>query len=199
MATVIPDYFAMSTAADRGTNQRTTDIVSDTDKRDVSDVLDLLCLADTPFINRIGWGSSFAAQKIEWLSEDLGPGWVSPSVAAPSDAGSFIADSAGLAITTTEAIKQIQTGTILYHYSSTDQDHALYVAAAVAEASITTVALCTHATAASVATSITAGDKVYILGALANEASLPRTGQWRARAIRENYAVYSATGCSDFR
>lgn len=187
MATALPDYYSINAATNRGLPQATTDIVTDTDRRDVSDVLDLLALADTPFINRIGWGAPFAAQKIEWLSEDLGPGWVASSVAAGSAAGSFVADSAGLAITTTEAIKQIQTGTILYHYSSTDGDHAIYVAAAVAEASITTVALCTNATAASVATSIIAGDKIYILGALANEASLPRTGQWRARAIRENY------------
>jgi hypothetical protein len=68
------DYYATSSApTDRGLSQSTLDIVSSTDKRDVSDMLDLLALADTPFINRIGWGSPFAATKIEWLSEDLGP------------------------------------------------------------------------------------------------------------------------------
>jgi len=182
-----PDVYSINAATNRGLPQATTDIVSDTDRRDVSDVLDLLALADTPFINRIGWGAPFAAQKIEWLSEDLGPGWVASSVAAGSAAGSFIADSAGLAITTAEAIKQIQTGTVLYHYSSTDGEHGLYVADAVAEASIGTTALCTDANAAATQTSIIAGDKIYILGALVNEASLPRTGLWRARAIRENY------------
>jgi len=182
-----PDVYSINAATNRGLPQATTDIVSDTDRRDVSDVLDLLALADTPFINRIGWGAPFAAQKIEWLSEDLGPGWVASSVAAGSAAGSFIADSAGLAIITAEAIKQIQTGTVLYHYSSTDGEHGLYVADAVAEASIGTTALCTDANAAATQTSIIAGDKIYILGALVNEASLPRTGLWRARAIRENY------------
>jgi hypothetical protein len=182
-----PDVYSINAATNHGLPQATTDIVSNTDKRDVSDVLDLLALADTPFINRIGWGPSFAAQKIEWLSEDLGPGWVAPSAAAPSDAGSFIASSAGLAITTAEAIKQIQTGTVLYHYSSTDGEHGLYVADTVDAASIGTTALCTDANAGATETSIIAGDKIYILGALVNEASLPRTGLWRARAIRENY------------
>ena len=150
-----PDVYSINAATNRGLPQATTDIVASTDKRDVSDVLDLLALADTPFINAIGWGAPFAAQKIEWLSEDLGPGWVAPSVAAASAAGSFIADSAGLAITTAEAIKQIQTGTVLYHYSSTDGEHGLYVADAVAEASIGTTALCTDANAAATQTSTT--------------------------------------------
>jgi hypothetical protein len=187
MAQVIPDYYQITAATNRGLYQATTDIVSDTDKRDVSDVLDLLALADTPFINRIGWGPEFSAQKIEWLSEDLGPGWVATSAAAGSAAGSFIASSAGLAITTAEAIKQIQTGTVLYHYSSTDGDHALWACGSVDAASIGTFALCTDANAGQVQTSIIAGDKIYILGALANEGSLPRTGKWRARALRENY------------
>jgi len=182
-----PDVYSINAATNRGLPQATTDIVSNTDKRDVSDVLDLLALADTPFINRVGWGPDFATQSIEWLSEDLGPGWVAPSVAAASAAGSFVADSAGLAITTAEAIKQIQTGTVLYHYSSTDGEHGLYVADAVAEASIGTTALCTDVNGAATQTSIAVGDKIYILGALVNEASLPRTGLWRARAIQTNY------------
>ena len=65
------DYWvAPAAATNRGTAQYTGDIVSNTDKRDVSDMLDLLAMAETPFINRVGWGSPFAATKIEWLSED---------------------------------------------------------------------------------------------------------------------------------
>ena len=185
------DYHATSSApTDRGLGQSTLDIVSSTDKRDVSDMLDLLALADTPFINRIGWGSPFAATKIEWLSEDLGPGWVAVSAATASAGVSIIASSAGLAITCAEAIKQVQTGTMLYHYSSTDGDHALYAAVCVhAGGSIAIEALCTEAMAAATSTSIIAGDKFYIIGAVANEGSLPRTGKWRSRVLRENNAT----------
>jgi len=180
------DYHAMAAATNRGCAQATTDIVTNTDKRDVSDMLDLLALADTPFINRIGWGSPSGATKIEWLSEDLGPGWIAVSGALPSGITSLIADSAGLAMTCAEAVKQVQTGTFMYHYSSTDGDHALYAAICVhADGSIAIEGLSAQAFT-SKESSITAGDKFYILGAVANEGSLPRTGKWRARAIRTN-------------
>jgi len=185
------DYYVSNSApTDRGLGQATLDIVSSTDKRDVSDMLDLLALADTPFINRVGWGSPFAATKIEWLSEDLGPGWIAVSAALICAGASIVADSAGLAMTCAEAVKQVQTGTVMYHYSSTDGDHALYVAVCVrSDGSIAIEPLCTEAMAAATETSIAAGDKFYIVGAVANEGSLPRTGKWRSRVLRENNAT----------
>ena len=42
------------------------------------------------------------------------------------------------------------------------------------------------ATTFSVSTSTTAGDKLWILGAVANEGSLPRTGNWRRRVVNSN-------------
>jgi len=51
------DYHAIAAGTNRGSAQATTDIVSLTDKRDVSDMLDLLAIDYTPFINRIGWGA----------------------------------------------------------------------------------------------------------------------------------------------
>jgi len=186
------DYYATTSApTDRGLGQSTLDIVSSTDKRDVSDMLDLLALADTPFINRIGWGSPFAATKIEWLSEDLGPGWITTSAAVLSDDLSMIVTSAGLAgVTSTEAVKQIQTGTVMYHYNSTDGEHMLFTAICVhATGSVSFEALCTAADAGTTATSTIIGDKMYIIGAVANEGSLPRTGKWRSRVLRENWAT----------
>jgi len=187
------DYFATTSApTDRGLGQSTLDIVSSTDKRDVSDMLDLLALADTPFINRVGWGSPFSATKIEWLSEDLGPGWFKTSaVAACADLCMEVA-SAGLAMTSTEAAKQLMTGSLIYHYNSTDGEHMLAAVTAVTyggDASVSFEALCTTADAGATATSVIAGDPIYILGAVANEGSLPRTGKWRARALRENDAT----------
>jgi len=49
-------------------------VVTGTERRDVSEALDLLALSDTPFINRIGWGPESGGTSIEWISEDLGPG-----------------------------------------------------------------------------------------------------------------------------
>jgi hypothetical protein len=181
------DYHAIAAATNRGSAQATTDIVSNTNKRDVSDVLDLLALAETPFINRVGWGAESGGTEIEWLSEDLGPGWVAVSAAVASAATSIIVASAGASgLSSAEAVKQVQTGTVMYHYSSTDGGHAIYAAVSVrADGSVAYEGLSTAAWA-SLETSVTAGDKFYILGAVANEGSLPRTGKWRARALRNN-------------
>ena len=185
------DYWvAPGAATNRGTAQYTGDIVSSTDKRDVSDMLDLLAMAETPFINRVGWGAPFAATKIEWLSEDLGPGWIVTSGVIASNLTSLIADSAGLAITCAEAVKQVQTGTIIYHYSSGYGEHMLFAASSIqVDGTIFFQALCTEAIGAVQSNSMVAGDKMYIIGAVANEGSLPRTGKFRSRVLRENNAT----------
>lgn len=182
------DYHAIAAATNRGSAQATTDIVSNTNRRDVSEVLDLLCLADTPFINRVGWGAPSGGTQIEWLSEDLGPGWVIASGNVASGSTSIIAAvTSGTVTAATEAVKQVQTGTMMYHYSSTDGNHAIYACVSLVGAggSIAYEAISTSIWT-STETSIIAGDKFYILGAVANEGSLPRSGRWRARAIRTN-------------
>jgi len=181
-------YHALSTAVDvtgGGAPQATTDIVSNTDKRDVSEMLDIFSASETPFIDRIGWGPESGATSIEWLSENLGPGYVvAGSVMASAGTSLQIATVDGL--TTAEAAKQIQTGTVLYHYSSTDGAHSLLLIISTgADGELETEVLSTGTTF-SEATSTTAGDKLYILGALANEGSTPRTGNWRARALSSN-------------
>ncbi len=106
------DYHAIAAGTNRGSAQATTDIVSLTDKRDVSDMLDLLALSDTPFINRIGWGSETGATGIEWISEDLGPGYVvAGSVLASASVVFNITTCEGLSIA--EAARQLQTGSVL--------------------------------------------------------------------------------------
>jgi len=178
------DYHAIAAATDRGSAQATTDIVSLTDKRDVSDMLDLLALADTPFINRIGWGSETGGNSIEWISEDLGPGYVVAGSALASASVVFnITTCEGL--TTEEAARQLQTGTILYHYSSTDGEHALLVLVSVGTDGELEFENLTVGTAID-NTSMVSGDKLFILGAIANEGSLPRTGNWRSRVVNSN-------------
>jgi hypothetical protein len=181
------DYHAIAAATNRGSAQATTDIVTNTNRRDVSEVLDLLALADTPFINRVGWGPDSGGTQIEWLSEDLGPGWVAVSAAVASAATSIIIASAGASgLTSAEAVKMVQTGTVMYHYSSTDGGHAVYAAVCVFSGGSVAYEGLSTAAWASLETSITAGDKFYILGAVANEGSLPRSGKWRARTITTN-------------
>ena len=179
------DYHAMSAGTDKGTPQATTDIVSNTNRRDVSEMLDLLALADTPFINKIGWGPESGGASIEWISEDLGPGYVTAGSVMGSGGTSLqIATTEGL--TTAEAARQLQSGSILYHYSSTDGEHNLMALVSVgADGELEMEVLSTEATF-STATSTIAGDKLYILGAVANESSLPRTGNWRSRVVNTN-------------
>jgi len=179
------DYHAIAAATNRGSAQATTDIVSLTDKRDVSDMLDLLAIDYTPFINRIGWGSESGGTSIEWISEDLGPGYVvAGRVMASTGSSLLIAACEGL--TTTQAARQLQTGTILYHYSSTDGEHSIIALISVGTDGELETEVLSTGTSFSVATSTTAGDKLYILGAAANEGSLPRTGNWRSRVVNSN-------------
>lgn len=179
------DYHALSAAGDRGTPQYTTDIVSNTDRRDVSEVLDLLALADTPFINRIGWGPESGATSIEWISEDLGPGFVLAG-SVKASAGTSLQISTVEGLTTAQAARQLQTGTLLYHYSSTDGEHSLMLLVSVGTDGECEIEVLSTSITWSVNTSTIAGDKMYILGAAANEGSLPRTGNWRSRVVNSN-------------
>ena len=52
-----------------------------------------LVLAETPFINRIGWGSDSGGTSIEWISEDLGPGKIKTVAAIESAQASFVVGS----------------------------------------------------------------------------------------------------------
>ena len=178
------DYHSINAVTGHGLAQATTDIVSGTEKKDVSDMLDLLAIADTPFVNRIGWGPETGGVKIEWISEDLGPGYVvAGSVKASAGTSLQIATVEGL--TTAEAASQIQTGTVLYHYSA-DGEHGLMLVVSCGTDGELEIEVLSSAVTFSVNTSTTAGDKLYILGAVANEASLPRSGNWRTRVINSN-------------
>jgi len=180
------DYHAIGGATDRGSAQATTDIVSNTNRRDVSEVLDLLALADTPFINRIGWGSPSGATQIEWLSEDLGPGFIEVSGAVATGALSQIA-TAGQTPSAAEAIKQVQTGTLMYHWDPSNGEHGIYACVSlVGSGGSVSYEVISSGIWTSTDTSMAAGDKMYILGAIANEGSLPRTGKWRAREVKTN-------------
>jgi len=179
------DYHAMSTATDRGAYQSTAGVVAGTFKRDVSEMLDLLALADTPLVNRIGWGAESGGLTIEWISEDLGPGYVVVASVVGS-AGVSIRLNTVEGLTTAQAARQLQTGSITYNYSSTDGEHSIYAIVSVDTDGQLGMEVLSTGTAFSVATSLIAGDKIYILGAVANEGSLPRAGNYRDRVVNSN-------------
>ena len=183
------DYWAATSAPANSMLPYTTlDSTALTMKRDVSDILDLMAVTDTPFINDIGWGPESGGLAVEWISEDLGPGYLlAKSVVASTGVSITLACVENL--TTAEAAKQIQEGSILYHYSSTDGDHALYtvLSTAVATGTVTLEIMTGVAWTACEGTSIATTDKIWILGAIANTASLPRADQnARARAVKTN-------------
>jgi hypothetical protein len=151
----------------------------------VSEVLDLLASADTPFLNRIGWGPESGATGIEWISEDLGPGYVAAGSVKASGAASLqISTCEGL--TTAEAARQLQTGTILYYYNSTDGEHSIMTLVSVGADGECEVEVLTSEASFADKTSTVAGEKLWILGAVANEGSLPRSGNWRSRVVNSN-------------
>lgn len=168
--------------------QATWDIVSGTDRRDVSEMLDLLAIADTPFINRVGWGPESGSTSIEWISENLGPGYVlAGSVKASAGTSLQISTVDGLA--TADAAKQLQTGTVLYHYSSTEGEHGMFLMVSVGsdgECEIEFLSADGAGWVSGAGTSTIAGDKLYILGAIANEGSWPRAGNPRDRVVNTN-------------
>ena len=90
-------------------------------------------------------------------------------------------------LTSTEALKQIVEGTVMYHYSSTDGAHNLIgvLSVTTATGTITFEVLCCIG-ALTDKTSIATADKIWILGAPANSGSLPRTGTPRDRALASN-------------
>ena len=179
------DYHSINAATGRGLAQATTDVVANTNKRDVSDMLDLLAISETPFINRVGWGPESGGLKIEWMSEDLGPGYVQAgSVKASAGASLQISTVEGL--TTAEAAAQIMTGTVLYHYASTTGEHSLLLVVSCGSDGELEVETLSTGITFSVPASTIAGDNLYIIGAVANEASLPRTGNWRTRVLNSN-------------
>lgn len=180
------DYWKISAATDRGGLNATTDIVSLTDKRDVSDVLDLLAIMETPFVNAIGWGPEAGATSIEWITEDLGTGYIK-AVSVVGSAGVSIKIASVENLTSTEALKQVVEGTVLYHYATAEGAHNLMgvLSVTTATGTITFEVLCCISDLTD-KTTITTTDKIWILGAAAGEGSLPRPGTPRARAVASN-------------
>jgi hypothetical protein len=156
--------------------------VAGTERRDVSEVLDLLALSDTPFINRIGWGPESGGLKIEWISEDLGPGYLHSSVRAS------VALSMGLmsvdGIDASESAFQIKQGSVLYGFDSIDGDHNFAVVTSMPVYGANTTVIVSFIAGAFSSTPV--NQKWYILGAFANEGSIPGLPGVRQRVLASN-------------
>lgn len=167
-------------------------VVDGTERRDVSEALDLLALADTPFINRIGWGPESGGTTIEWISENLGPGILKLASTVASEWTSFVVTSVN-GITASDTLYQIKQGSVLYHWSSTAGDHCLAVVTSHKATGGTGVSVfISYLTAGhgnalmSLPCSISSNECFYVVGAFANEGSTPNTPMPRPRTVCSN-------------
>ena len=191
--TTVATTWLMSESQSLGRGQYQREIVGDTpfgivdgtQRRDVSETLDLLALADTPFINRIGWGADAGTISIEWISEDLGPGMIHSSWIC-SDAVSFLLLSVE-GMDASEAGMQLKQGTALYTWNSIGSTHVFAI--------VTSCPATGFGTGVSVTISIISGSPIasyitnqkwYVLGAFANEGSIPNIPGPRQRVVCSN-------------
>jgi len=160
----------------------TADITTDTNRRDVSDMLELWAHKNTPFLNKLSWGKDSGGISIEWISEHLGFGYLCVAAVQGSATQTFSVGVSGLS-TAAQAAAQVTSGTLLFAYSSTDCELALMWVESVTSPVVTYVLI---AVTTSTAYSSTVGDKIYIIGDVANEGSAPRADKSRARAVITN-------------
>ena len=172
-------YHAIST----GLYAATTGITASTDKRDVSEMLDLWAHTDTPFLNRISWGPDSGGMSIEWLSEHLSWGYIENAAgvgcASVSWAGgSFYPGSTATSICASLKYS-LNCGAMLYAWNSTNAADVLMVVESIGGSdSIVIVWVLTS--------SLEASQKLYILGELANEGSVAREDTSRPRTLLSN-------------
>ena len=157
-------------------------VVDTTQRRDVSETLDLLALADTPFINRIGWGAESGGMSIEWITEDLGPGYINTSDRVSVATSFCVLSTEG--IDASEALLQVKDGSVLYTFDSIDGNHmfAIITSAPVYGVGVTIFV----SFISGVISSTPTNQKWYILGAYANEGSMPNVPRPRQRAVSSN-------------
>ena len=156
---------------------------SNTNKRDVSELLDLWAHRDTPLLNRIKWASGSGGTSREWISEHLGYGYIKSGTATSGDAAIMIPASSDLALGTSAAIRQIQVGSLLYTHSSGDSGGGAWM---IVESITSTAWSIGFTWLVSTTTDIAASAKFYIVGHFANEGSDPFPDTSRLRSILSN-------------
>jgi hypothetical protein len=159
------------------------DIGSGTDKRDVSQMLDLWAHKETPFLNRLSWGSESGGTTVEWVSEHLGYGYIQAASVVGSGATTLLIGASGLT-SAGMAVKQLNTGALLFVYDSTDSDINLVEITAIASTNTATITqICASGNAT---VSLDTTDKLYIIANPVNEGSTPRIDKSRIRTVLSN-------------
>lgn len=164
----------------------TQSITASTNKRDVSQLLEVWAHKETPFLNRISWGEESGGLVIEWLHEHLGWGYVEVSAAVASGGTVFQATSGLAGLTMAEQTKQIRVGTLMFGKGVADSgeisgDFGWFVCTTIGSSYSVT-----GAWIASTKTSLAASAKFYIVGSFANEGSDPDRDTSRARSLLSN-------------
>ena len=158
------------------------------DRRDVSEILDLFALQETPFLNRISWGPDCGASKCEWIEENLGLGYLvaGGAIASGASAGAsiqIVVTSGTFGQTDGEIVKQLTTGSLLYGYNTTSDEHRYWVVHAIA-ADGSSVGAKILATA--YIGGLASGSNVYLVGNFVNEGSEPAADKSRSRSVLSN-------------
>jgi len=173
------EYYGLPTADNR---LDTVDITTGTDKRDVSEMLDVWVHRKTPFLNYIKWGpDTSAATTIEWIREHLGYGFVTLGAELTGSAGTVANVIAGTADIggPTNAMRQLNEGAVMMGWSSEQATHALIMINSISltgELNFDTILEGT----------MDVGTKLYLLGNFANEGSEPRQDRSRDRIVMTN-------------
>ena len=159
-----------------------TGITASTDKRDVSQLLDLWAHKNTPLLNRISWGAESGGLGIEWVSEHLGFGYIQTSGALASDATAITVTTSGMGLTTADAVKQVQAGTLLYTHVSGDAGGDCFFVVA----SVSTDLVVEISQLVATSEAVAANSKLYIVGHYVNEGSEPFPDISRKRSLLSN-------------
>lgn len=174
----------------------TVQIVTNTNKRDVSDLLDLWESRETPFLNYIKWGEESGGTQIEWIHEHQGRGYV---ITGEEITGTAVIE---VTITTSDcgdarvAINQLMSGACLLGYSSDNATYHMYFMYSCTATSSTSGEI---SIASEISGTIDSGTKLYVIGNFTNEGSLPRRDTTNVReVITNNFSIlredFSITG-----
>ena len=158
----------------------TQSITSNTNVRDVSQLLDLWAHKWTPMLNRVKWASESGGLVVEWVSEHLGWGYVNNSATIASAATTFTVTSGLAGLTAAETVKQLQDGTMLYAKKDSGSAAFWVVVSVASSYTVTFTAL------AGSSGSMTAESNIYVIGHFANEGSDPFPDISRKRTLLSN-------------
>lgn len=164
----------------------TQGFTASTNRRDVSEMLELWAHKETPLLNRISWGAESGGTEIEWLHEHLGWMYVEASAAIATGGTTFLIESGLAGLSRAEQTKQLRVGSMLLAKGVADSgeestDHAWLLVSTIGASYTVTCAFLASTTA-----SIAASTKLYIVGSFANEGSEPDRDTSRARTLLSN-------------